>query len=124
MKSLMITIKWVNNYGYDESDIKHLSYMKTKDFVLIKKDNEFCSTEDLISNHTDMILNYNGYTEAKLFIGDSYFYNDRMFCKETISFTNFISKVKNYYKNKLKKYKSIKYLEHRRLFGKYPTIKK
>lgn len=120
----MITIKWVNNYGYDESDIKHLSYMKTKDFVLIKKDNEFCSTEDLISNHTDMILNYNGYTEAKLFIGDSYFYNDRMFCNETISFTNFISKVKNYYKNKLKKYKSIKYLEHRRLFGKYPTIKK
>ena len=83
-----------------------------------------CSTEDLISNHKDMILNYNGYTKAKLFIGDSYFYNNRMFCKETISFTNFISKVKNYYKNKLKKYKSIKYLEHRRLFGKYPTIKK
>jgi len=107
MKSLMITIKWKSTYGYDETDIIHINHMKTKDFVLIKKDNEYCSTKDLILNYKDMLSNpeeyFNETFQPKIVVGECYFYQDRMFCRETFVLNKFIKKVKTYYEKKTKK---------------------
>ena len=126
MKSLMIIMKWINSCGYDSNEINFLDYMKTKNFVLIKKDDEYCFTEDLISNLKDMKLNPDNYFDEdfqpKIVVGETYFYKERMFCKESKAFLNFIKKVKKYYQKKIKNYKSIRSLEYRRIHGKFPKL--
>ena len=83
MAFLMITIKWNEGYGYDSNDIKFLKYMKSKDFVIIKKDNQFCSTEEVINIYKDMIKNPDNYFDIdfypKLVVGKTYFFNNRLF---------------------------------------------
>jgi len=126
MSSLLLTVKWDEIFGYDSNDTNYLNYMKTKDFVIMKKDNEYCTTKILINNYRDMFQNPDNYFVEdlipKIIIGKIYFYKERMFCLESKAFLNFVKKVKNYYKKKLLHYRSVKNLEHRRLFGKYPRF--
>ena len=106
MKSLVLTIKWKKKHGYDSSELKKLNLMKTKDLVILKKDNSFCYTKDVISTYKDMIRNPDNYYDddfyPKLMIGDLYFYNQRLFCRRSHAIENFIGKVKRYYSEQIK----------------------
>ena len=126
MKSLVITIKWNESFGFDNSDLLYTNYMKTKDFVILEKDNEFCSTQELIEMLKDMQLNPQNYSDVdfqpRIVVNRTYFFKDRMFCTNNKSFEKFISKVKRYYQNKLKFYKNPRMLMNRSLTGKFPNF--
>lgn len=134
MQGLFITQKWSSIFGFDDDDVRSINYMATKNFILAMKDTkeyyqslgidnyqENCKTEDIIKLYNEMNNNKYQY-DIKIIVGKYYYYKERIFCRKNNSFENFISKVKKYYANKIKHYKSIKSLSYRRIHGKYPRF--
>ena len=124
-------------HGYDSSNETHLvNYFKTKKLLL-----EEFTEEDYDSDVIEMVAflemikqtmmdlhcirDIEAFKSIKIILYEkSYIYEDREFVSNFNNGINKIQKIwREYHKQKMKHYKSLKNIRHRQLYGKFPKFK-
>ncbi len=116
----------------ESQNAKLINYMEKKNFVMIAvEENELIY--DGIEYYIDWYRRYNldmtlynmdnsilnPFDSVKISLGYLYTWKDRSFCREFKGIQKFQKMWREFHYKKLPKYKSIKNLNHRRLFGKF-----